>query len=217
MAKQKNVKQDDLLEMEMSIIDKYKKPFSIACVVLVVLVGCVSLWHYLSNKSNRETLEQMYQAEAYFRAGQYDLALNGSDSLSVKGFVELAEGGSKAANMAKAYAGISYAKQGNWAEAIKYLEDFDVKGDNTISVSALRTLAACYANNGDVDKAVATYKKAAKNADGDSFAPVCLMEAAQLLETQGNKADAKALYESIKADYPQMAQTVEKYLQRVAE
>lgn len=214
--KQKVEQQEDLLQIEMSLIDKYKKPFIIGCVALLVIVAAVSGWKYFSEKSNLEAQEQLFPAQNYFKNGQYELALNG-DSLGAKGFVEMAKGSTKAANLANLYAGLSYAKLAKWDDAVKYLEAYDVQDDNTVSVQALRALGNCYANQGNVDKAVSTLQKAAKQADGDALAPACLLEAGALLETQGKKAEARAIYESIKKDFPAQSGAIEKYLLRVAE
>lgn len=217
MAKKNKVQQqEDLLEIEMSLVDKYKKPFTYGCVALVVIVAAVSLWQWKSAELNQKAQEELFTSETYFRAGQYEQALNG-DSLGNKGFVEMSNGSTKAANLATLYAGLSYAKLGNWEEAIKYLEDFDTKGDQTVSVNALRTLANCYANVENIDKAVSTFKKAAKMANGNTLETVCLMEAAQLLEVKGEKQEARSIYENIKKEHPQMGAQVDKYLLRLGE
>ena len=116
---------------------------------------------------------------------------------------------------------------GNYKEAINALEDFSPKSDESISPMALYALANCYACDNQLDKAVDTFKKAADKADNEAISPVCLIEAAKLLESQNKKVEAHALYEQVQTDYPQfgsnqngmnggmiMPTEIEKYLER---
>jgi tetratricopeptide (TPR) repeat protein len=137
--------------------------------------------------------------------------------------------GTKAANLANLYAGVCYAQQKQYAQAINYLESFDVQGDQSISAMALYALTNCYAAENQLDKAISTFKEAASVASNEAISPMCLIEAAKLLESQGNNADALKIYENIKKDYPtasvvrpsaQNANTftseIEKYIERAS-
>ena len=99
----------------------------------------------------------------------------------------------------------------------------------TVSPAILGTLANCYATNNNVDKAVETFKKAAKLADNASFSPVFLIEAGKLLESQGKPEEALKLYTEVKENYPTSAQAapmqqndkniapeINKYIERVS-
>lgn len=220
MAKKTKKEQsvEDLLAMEMSIIEKYKKPFIIACVAIVSIVGIVAVWNWHTNKVNNAVWEALYPGESYFRSGQYDLALNG-DSIGYEGFVSLSNGSTPAANMACAYAGLSYAQKGEWADAVTYLEKYSLQDDQTITPAVLCALGNCYANTGDIDKAVSTLEKAAKKACNGSLAPSALKQAADLCLGQGKADKARELYTIIKNDYPQSVQAanIDKSLLRVAE
>lgn len=216
MSNNKKTQKDDILQMEMSLIEKYKKPFLIACVAVIAVVATCTLYMYYSEKSNNEAQEKLFAGEEYFRAGDYQTALNG-DSLGYAGFIALSEGSTPAANMACYYAGMSYAQMEKWEEAKVYLEKFDTQDDTTISPAAIRTLAHVYDNLDNQSKAASLLEKAAKMADGGSIAPVCLMEAVILYEKMGNTDKAVDLLNKIKAEYPQTMQgaQVEKYLLRL--
>lgn len=155
----------------------------------------------------------------------FDQALKGQQKFP--GFVKLAKGSGASANAATYLAGICYYYMGNYKEAINALEDFSPKGDESISPMALYALANCYACDNQLDKAVETFKKAADKADNEAISPVCLIEAAKLLESQNKKDEAHALYEQVQTDYPQfgrnqngmsggliMPSEIEKYLER---
>ena len=56
-------------------------------------------------------------------------------------------------------------------------------------------------------------------ADNNSLSPTFLIQAGEILESQGKKADALKLYEKIKKDYFQSMQyqTIDQYIERVKE
>ena len=95
-----------------------------------------------------------------------------------------------------------HALKGKTKEAIKYLEDYSTKGDATVSFQALSTLANAYAADKQLDKAVETFKKAAKSTDIPALCSQALFDAGLILESQNKKDDALKLYQDIKKDYP---------------
>lgn len=135
----------------------------------------------------------------------FNKALKGDGTFP--GFVKLSKGSGDAANMATYLAGIAYYYIGQYKEAIKYLEDYSPQGDSGVSPMALSALANCYACDKQIDKAISTFKDAADEADNESISPICLLEAGKLLESQNKKAEANAIYEQIKRDYPNFGLT----------
>ena len=133
-----------------------------------------------------------------------------------------------AANITNAQAGNCYYKLGNYKEAIKMLEDFTPQGDKGVSPQYIAALANCYAADGQLDKAVDTFKKAASEADNAATSPQYLIEAGLLLESQKKNDEALKIYEQIKKDYPQSAlvapqqmqggyvSAIDKYIERVS-
>ena len=143
------------------------------------------------------------QVEAYkkVKAEVYNKALKGDGKNP--GLLKIAEESmTSAGNIACAEAGLCYFKMGNYKEAIKYLEKFSPQGDKGVSPQYVAALANCYAADGQFDKAVATFKKAAKEANNPVLSPVYLREAGLLLENEKKNEEALALYEQIKDEYP---------------
>jgi len=126
--------------------------------------------------------------------------------------------GTKAANLARLYAGLSYAHLGKAKEAVEMLSDFDEADDQMISPAALGALGNCYAEVGEVDKAISTLKKAAKKADNNSLSPTFLITAGELLESQGKKEDALDCYKQVKEKYQESMQyqEIDKYIERAS-
>lgn len=194
---------NEALSKSEAFIIKYKKQLVTAVIALLVIVGGFFglKYGYLQPREDKAqsllTLGQQYLAQR-----DYDKALKGEGKFP--GYLKIAKDYSftDASNLAKLYAGLAYAQKGEVKNAIKYLEDFSPKGDQSVSPAAMATLANCYAADKQVDKAVETFKKAAAKADNASLSPLFLLEAGQLLESQKKADEALKLYQQIKSDYP---------------
>ena len=108
-----------------------------------------------------------------------------------------------------------------WEEAAQYLEKFDSKDDQMISPAAMGALGNAYAHLNQLDKAVSTLVSAAEKADNNSISPTFLIQAGQILESQGKKAEALKLYKQVKEKYFESMQTqyqtIDEYIERVSE
>ncbi len=85
-----------------------------------------------------------------------------------------------------------------------------------ISPAAIGALGNAYAHLNQLDKAVDCLKKAAKKADNNSLSPTFLIQAGEILESQGKKEEALKLYEEVKNKYfnSMQYQTIDKYIER---
>ena len=119
------------------------------------------------------------------------------------GLLEIIEkyDGTSAANKANLYAGIVYAQQKQYEEAIKYLSEYE-GNDNIVAAKAKQTLGNCYSQTGDMKKAIELVLEAATMANNIAVTPACWRDAAAMYEAQGNTAEAMKLYNSIKNEYP---------------
>ena len=99
------------------------------------------------------------------------------------------------------------------------MPNYDGADDQMVSPAALGALGNAYAHQNQLDKAVETLKKAAEKADNNSLSPTFLIQAGEILESQGKKADALKLYQTVKEKYfNSMAyQTIDAYIERVSE
>ena len=223
MAKQE-IKQEQVLNVEEAVsrseafINKNKKMITAAVVAVVVLVAAgmaVSTW--VIKPREQKAAEALFAGERYFQNGVYETALNG-DQYEYAGFESVADdfGSTKAGKLAKAYAGLSLAKLGRYEEAIPYLKGF--KGnDAMVAPSVLAALGNCYAHVGDEAQAAATLVKAARLADNSLLSPAYLIQAGQIYEKLGNKADALKAYQEVKDSYYGSTQSmdIDRYIERV--
>lgn len=233
MTNSKNVEALDVnerIKKSEAFVNKYKMPLIIGVSAVVVIVAAVILLNvlYFGPRADKASTA-MAKGQEYFANEQFDKALNG-DGATYAGFVKIADeySGTDAANLANLYAGICYANLGKWQEAEKYLAEYSTAGDMMVSPAAVAALANAYAQNGNIDKAVSTFKKAADMADSkaedganNSISPTFMLEAGQLLESQNNKAEALKIYQDIKKKYAnsQLVQSydIDKYIERVTE
>ena len=223
MAKQE-IKQEQVLNMEEAVsrseafINKNKKVISavVAAIIVVVAAGML-ISTFVVKPREQKAAEALFAGEKYFQNGDYETAING-DQYEYAGFEAVAADhkGTKAGNLAKAYAGISLAKLGRYEEAIPMLKAF--KGnDAMVAPSVLAALGNCYAQVGDEAKAAATLVKAANKADNNLLSPAYLIQAGQIYEKLGKNADALKAYELIKNKYygSMQAMDIDKYIERV--
>ena len=199
---------------------KYKKAIIYGVLaVIVVIAGVIVYKQYVSAPREDKASTALAKGQEYFQQDLYEKALNG-DGAGYAGFVKVAADYSStdAGNLTNLYAGLCYAGLGKWNEAAKYLEDFDTKDDQMISPAAEGALGNAYAHLNQLDKAVTHLKNAAKNADNNSLSPTFLIQAGEILESQGKAAEALELYKQVKEKYvySMQYQTIDKYIERAS-
>ena len=183
--------------------------------VLIIAGAGFFLWHkygYMPQKA--EAQEQMYPAEANFRSGEYELALNGDGN--VLGFAQIIEDyGHKAGEAVYFYAGVCELQLGNYSEALGYLTSYRGK-DKILLARATACIGDAYTGLEDYAKAAAYFEKAAAIAD-NMFAAGYLLKAGVTYEELGQKDKALAAYKTIKDKYPQSMQgyDIDKYISRI--
>ena len=225
MANTKNQQAAPTIEENLSkseaFVLKYKKAIIAAVVAVIVIIAGVILYKtYVSGPNEVKASTAISKGQAYFEQGLFNEALNG-DSTGFKGFAALANeySSTKAGNLANLYAGLCNAQLGKWEDAVKFLEEYDGAKDQMISPAAEGALGNAYAHLNQLDKAVSHLKKAAEKADNNSLSPTFLIQAGEILESQGKKDEALKLYQEVKEKYfnSMQYQTIDEYIERVKE
>ncbi len=220
-TKNQSLDVNEALNKSEAFFVKNKKIIIGAIIALFVVVGGGFAYNNLVAKPNQEKASTMLaKGQSYFADGKYDEAING-DKFGYIGFLQIAKkySGTDAGNLANLYAGLSYAQKGEPKEAIKYIEEYSTAGDMLVSPATLGALGNCYAQDGQIDKAVELLKKAAEKANSNSLSPIFYIQAGKLLESQQKTAEAKELYEIVKTKYgfTSEGEAAEKLYQRVSE
>jgi tetratricopeptide (TPR) repeat protein len=172
---------------------------------------------YYQKPLEAKAADAMYVAEKYFANDSSELVLNG-DGTS-KGMLYIIEqfDGTKAANLAKYYAGMSYFRLKNYNKAIEYLKDF--------SSDAKQVQAVAYGSIGDAyselkknEEAIEFYKKAGAHfPEDEAISSEYLFRAGYFLELNGKNEEAIEIYKQIKQNYPKTEKgfNIDKYINRL--
>ena len=182
----------------------------------VIALGVLAYNQFYLKPKVAEAQEQAYPAEAAFRAGNYELALNGDGNNY--GFAQIIdEYGSKAGKAMPFYAGVCALQLKDYEAAVDYLKKYKGK-DPILAARALACEGDAYVGLGDYAAAVRSYKAAVQRAD-NVFAAAYLLKEGSAHEALGQKAEALACYKTIEEDYPQSLEAYEiaKNIARVAE
>ena len=221
MAEQKNQNEhlnvEDALTQSEAFLIKYKNAIIGGVVAVIILLAGFIMYKNLYAEPREEKAQAaLFKGQEYFEQDAYEQALNG-DSIGFVGFLKVADdfSGTKAANLAKAYAGICYAQLGKYEEAVKMLDSFNGK-DQMVAPAILGAAGNCYAQLGQLDKAASTLMSAADKADNNTLSPIFLMQAGEILVKQGKYDDAVDAYTKIKDKYFQsyQAMDIDKYIEQ---
>ena len=189
MAEQKNQNEhlnvEDALTQSEAFLIKYKNAIIGGVAAIVIIVAGIIMYKHLYAEPREEKAQAaLFKGQEYFEQDAFEQALNG-DSIGFTGFLKVADeySGTKAANLAKAYAGICYAQLGKYEDAVKMLDSFS-SDDQMVAPAILGATGNCYAQLGQLDKAASTLLSAAAKADNNTLSPIFLMQAGGLYENQ---------------------------------
>ena len=214
--KKNHIKEDALTQSEAFLI-KYKNAIIGGVVAVIIIVAGFIMYKNLYAEPREEKAQAaLFKGQEYFEQDAFEQALNG-DSIGYTGFLKVVDdySGTKAANLAKAYAGICYAQLGKYEEAVKMLDSFNGK-DQMVAPAILGAAGNCYAQLGQLDKAASTLLSAADKADNNTLSPIFLIQAGEILVKQGKYDDAVNAYTKIKDKYFQsyQAMDIDKYIEQ---
>lgn len=208
--------EDALTQSEAFLIKNKKAIIGGVVAVIIIVAGFIMYKHLYAEPREEKAQAALFKGQELFEQDNFEQALNG-DSIGYTGFLKVADdfSGTKAANLAKAYAGICYAHLGKYDEAIKYLNDFDGT-DQMIGPAVLAAAGNCYAQLDQLDKAVSSLLKAADKADSNTLSPIYLLQAGEILVKQGKTEEAIKAYTTIKDKYFQsyQAMDIDKYIEQ---
>ena len=202
-----NVHVEDAVNQSEEFLVKNKKAIIGGIVAVIIIVaGFIIYKNMYADPREEKAQAALFRGQDLFAQDAYLQAING-DSIGYMGFIQLADqfSGTKAANLAKAYTGLSYAQLGEYQKALSYLNDFSGK-DQMVSAAVLGATGNCYAQLGELDKATASLLKAAKTADSNTLSPIFLQQAGEIFVKQGKFNDAISAFTQIKEKYFQSYQ-----------
>ena len=213
---------EETLNSSEAFFMKYKKPILIAlAAIILIIAGIIIYKKFISGPREEKASTELAKSQTLFNTQKYSEALKGFQKIQAD------YSGTDAGNLANLYVGLCYAHQQkpDWAKALENIQKYSTSDDQIISPASQMALGDIYANNNQYDKAVESFKKAAEMANAQAFdktsmsiAPLALKKAGILLESQGKKEEALAIYKDIKKTYVNSPayQEMDKYIERAS-
>jgi tetratricopeptide (TPR) repeat protein len=184
---------------------------------LIAVAGFFGYSELYQKPLEAKAADAMYVAEKYFANDSSELVLKGDGTSKGVLYIIKEFSGTKAANLAKYYAGMSYYRLKDYNKAIEYLKDF--------STNAKQVQAVAYGSIGDAyselkknDEAIEYYKKAGTHfPEDEAISSEYLFRAASFLELNGKNDAALEIYKQIKQNYPKSEKgfSIDKYISRL--
>lgn len=177
--------------------------------IVIIVLGYLAYINFVVKPLNEESNNAMAQAQSYFKEGMEDptaqdslftLALDG-DGIS-PGFVEIIENydGSDVAQLAAYNAGMIFLQQGDFEQAISYLDDFSTD-DPILGSLALGGIGDAFTELNQFEDALSYYQKAASFAENDLTTPRFLLKGAQIALAIEKNSKAAELLKELKENY----------------
>ncbi|WP_257657399.1 tetratricopeptide repeat protein [Parapedobacter lycopersici] len=199
-----------ILENQKSLV------FILGAIVVLILLYIGYQRFYLAPRAETAA-NQLYKAETYATIDSLQQRAIEGDG-SYPGFKEIADEyeNTKSANIANAYLGGLYLRQGKYQEAINALEKYSNTGSTILDPLVIGLLGDAHSELKDYKKAASYYKKAAEKNQNMFTSPLLLKKLGLVYEAQNDFKQAIAVYKQIQADYPESheASTVESYIAR---
>ena len=208
---------EQVLTRAEQFIETYQKQIiRVVGVVLGIVLLYIGFQHFYVERRAQEAAAQMFPAEQYFGAEDWERALDGDGNFP--GFEDIIRSYrfTPSANLARFYAGICLLNLGEYEEAIRHLSRFKTR-DIILSSIALGGIGDAYAQLGNFDRALTFYRRAADRRANDFTTPLYLLRAGILLESQGRLREAGQLFERIKTDHEMSfeGRSIDKYIARI--
>lgn len=191
---------------------------SLVIAIIVIGGGWFGYTTYILKPKEDKAADAIAQVQMYFRVDSSNLVLNGDGQNKGALYIINNYGGTKTANLAKFYAGVSYLHLGDFNNAVKYLKEFSTDAKQ-IQLLALGNLGDAYAELNQKDDAIATYIKAGTIFENDEAnSAEYLFRAALLSETIGKTKEALEIYKDLKTKYPKTDKgfQADKYIYRLS-
>lgn len=185
-------------------------------IVVLILLFFGYQRFYLAPRAEK-AVNEMFKAEQYAAQDSIQKAIAGDGSYP--GFEAIAEeySNTKSANIANAYLGGLYLREGKFQEAVTALEKYSKTGSPILDPLVTGLLGDAYSELKDYKKAASQYSKAAEQNMNEFTSPLFLKKLGLVNEAQNDLKAALDAYKRIKTHYPNSfeASQIDAYIARV--
>jgi len=207
------------------VVKNQKWIMGVVIAIVVLLVAYFAYERFIVEPKEEEAVNEMFQAQQYFKQAVdaqaapdslFTLALKGGEGkLGFEGIIS-EYSGTKSANLAQYYAGMSYLNLKDYKNAVEHLEKFS-SDDEMLKPIALGAIGDSFSELKKVDDALSYYLKAAEASDNDFTSPRYLMKHGLLAMMNGKNEAALKSFQTIKEKYSTSteATNIDGYIARV--
>ena len=191
-------------------IETYKNYIMIGFgVIIILVVAILGIRQYYLLPKEAEAQEAIFPGENFLANQQWSIALNG-DSATYMGFLGIIDEypHTRTANLAKAYAGISFYHLGQYQEALDHLKAFSAN-EKIVDPVITGLIGDCYVNLNNVDEGIKYFKEAASKAENQFISPIYLKKAGLAYESLSDFKNAVEVYNTLKSKYPNSQEAVD--------
>jgi len=177
--------------------------FIVGGIIVLILLYLGYQRLYLAPRAT-EAANLLYKAEEFALIDSLQSkAIEGDGSFL--GFKQIAEeySNTKSANVANAYLGGLYLREGKYQDAIKYLQKYSDTGSEILDPLVTGLIGDAYSESKDYKNAVDYYKKAADKSKNSYTTPLFLKKMGLVYEALEDFKNAEKAYQTIKTDYPE--------------
>jgi tetratricopeptide (TPR) repeat protein len=192
----------EALSSSEQFLEKNQKVIITVLLIVIALVAAFLAYHYLYKVPRNEKAHvAIFKGERYFHNGDDSLAVfgNGNDYIGFESVIARYKG-TKTADLAHAYAGISYSRMGNNEKALEHLKKFK-GGDLLVTPAVTGAIGDVYMNMGLTDEAISSFLKAAREADNEMLSPVYCKKAGEACLSKADYDRAIEIFTRIKDTY----------------
>jgi tetratricopeptide (TPR) repeat protein len=187
----------------------------VVAAIVIIIGGYIGYTRLILEPRETEARAEMFMAEMFFEQDSLRLALEGDGAHL--GFLDIISDFrmTKAANLARYYAGMSFLNLGEYEEAIDHLKKFR-KRDQFLGAMAYGAIGDAYLQLEDKNNAVKYYRRAADHRPNQLTTPTFLMRLGMVYEMKGNHKAALEAYETIEQEYSATPEgrNIERYIAR---
>jgi len=172
--------------------------------LLLVAATAFILYKFLIKEPQEDKATMaIFKAEQQFARDSFALALENPGG----GYESLLDvidnyGGTKSANLAKLYAGISYLNLGMYDESIEYLNSHSASGDYG-PILKNGNLGDAYSEQGNMSEALSFYAKATTAGSDALLTPYYLYKLGLLAKREGDNGKALNAFQRIQSEFPE--------------
>ena len=208
--------EESLTKAEMYVEDNKNTLMSVVLAIIVCFSAFFSYDRFYMQPKENNASTEIYMAEKKFEQNKFQEALDGDEQYA--GLLEIIDSysGTKTANLAEYYAGISYLRLGDAETAIEHLDNFS-SDDGILAPISKGAIGDAFSELGQDEEALEYYIKAAELRTNNFTTPVYLMKAANAAYSLGQKDKALSLYTRIENEFAtsREGQNIGKYIARI--